>query len=428
MKFLKIFAIAIFFLNSFEKTEALFFKRHVSMYERFASFLIRVYADLSNLVFGISDVVIVSMSWETISIIAILIGSYVMYKRFKKGRHVTPNPNNTLQSGVNVFNSLQFDNSSGNSTVHAQSRVPYVTASVLKNPEIFKKGMDGKIWITVMESFLEESEKSEWVRITISYIDNSILKNFNNLNELLNDRENGFKLFKDQFLSYVTVNKVEKEITVNWLMFSDYKQSFNQSIREFGNNVIKMVQSLFPNTSDSNDCDKLMQERFVEGLNDTRLREEARTKMHKVKNFNKDKPFTINDLINYTECKHEGFEKTNINSNVSNNERLTTSDSDFAKRNYNSNFNNQNQYKKFAPSAEYQSQLRPFPKPNQNRNQVTFKQDPINHYPVENKPTVLTNGPNSNFKNKPIIGQAIFNNTLVRYLCDSGANCSTISH
>ena len=255
MKFLKFIAIAIFFLNSFEKTEALFYRRHVSMYERFVSVLIRVYTDLSNLVLGITDVVMVSISIETISTIALLLASYLMYKRFKKGRHVTPNPNNTIASGVNVFNSLQFDNSSRNSTMHAQSRVPYVTASILKNPEIFKKGMDGKIWITVMESFLKEFEKSEWVRITISYIDNSILKNFNYLDELLNDRENGFNHFKDQFLSYVSVNKVEKEITVNWLTFSDYKQGLNQSIRDFGNNIIKMVQTLFPNTSDSNDCD-----------------------------------------------------------------------------------------------------------------------------------------------------------------------------
>ncbi|CAF0841102.1 unnamed protein product [Brachionus calyciflorus] len=74
--------------------------------------------------------------------------------------------------------------------------------------------MDGKIWFTVMESFLKEYDESEWLRILISYIDNNLLRNFDNLESLLGDKEN----------------------------------------------------VLFPTSCDSSDCEKLIQDKFVEGL------------------------------------------------------------------------------------------------------------------------------------------------------------------
>ncbi|RNA03295.1 hypothetical protein BpHYR1_009971 [Brachionus plicatilis] len=60
--------------------------------------------------------------------------------------------------------------------------------------------MDGKSWMTVMESFLKDFDKSEWVRVAVSYIENQILKQFSNVESFLKDHENGFEQFKTAFL------------------------------------------------------------------------------------------------------------------------------------------------------------------------------------------------------------------------------------
>ncbi|CAF1079374.1 unnamed protein product [Brachionus calyciflorus] len=81
--------------------------------------------------------------------------------------------------------------------------------------------------------------------------------------------------------------------------------TLNQSISEFRHNVIQLAKSLFPNMANTNDLDKIIQERFVEGLHNVRLRELAHTKMHKMRMI---EIFTIIDLIKYINCKNNGFE------------------------------------------------------------------------------------------------------------------------
>ncbi|RNA34320.1 hypothetical protein BpHYR1_000167 [Brachionus plicatilis] len=94
------------------------------------------------MVCGVSKAVIVSMSFETVAFTCFMIFMFLLHKKFKKGRDGTPTPirnNNTLQSGVSVINSLQFDNSSRNEAMRTQTRMPFVIANIIKSPDIFRR-------------------------------------------------------------------------------------------------------------------------------------------------------------------------------------------------------------------------------------------------------------------------------------------------
>jgi len=102
------------------------------------------------------------------------------------------------------------------------------------------------------------------------------------------------------------------------------KQSLNESISDFGRSIIEMVNKLFPSVNECKDIDKIMQERFAEGLSDKKLREKVRSKMLKMRNITKDENFKILDLIKYAECKMASFDEDTVDTTKFG----TTSDSD----------------------------------------------------------------------------------------------------
>ncbi|CAF1046058.1 unnamed protein product, partial [Brachionus calyciflorus] len=186
-------------------------------------------------------------SIETLTLIILLIIGYGAYKLLIRGRHLTPESNKPKSNGwpstrISVINSMQCDNKRFNETMCDEARMPFLNTNFLRPPEVYQLGMDGKSWLTVLESYLRDFEQSEWLRITIMYLDNKILKCLENLDELLSDPKNGFQRFKVQFLGLVTVNdkKPTKLETINWGNLNGYKQE-SETIREYGQNIINMV-------------------------------------------------------------------------------------------------------------------------------------------------------------------------------------------
>ncbi|CAF0831318.1 unnamed protein product [Brachionus calyciflorus] len=166
---------------------------------------------------------------------------------------------------------MQYSGQRNHETRYREDRSDDVLMSVIRRPEVFRDGMDGKSWLTVLEIFLRDFNK-------------------NNIDEMLNDQINGYLKFKVRFLEITSVNNPKAISKVN-----------------FGESIIKIVKNLFPDMNNSSDVDKLVQDRFVDGLISPRLREQARTKMFKMKLIKKDPNFKIDDFIKYTICKNEGY-------------------------------------------------------------------------------------------------------------------------
>ncbi|RNA08394.1 hypothetical protein BpHYR1_001026 [Brachionus plicatilis] len=253
--------------------------------------------------------------------------------------------------------------------LRTENRNPAINTNILKFPDVFRKGID--------------------------------------------DHENGFEQFKTAFLRLVVPQAALTQSISNWTKLND----------------------VFPNLKGSIDLDHIIKERFVEGLFNIRLREVARTKMHKMRAFKRDEFFGIQSLIDYVDCKINGFDKNSSTVAMYTENNLYTSETDYnGKQKTTENNMNPNQKGSYQQQS-YNTQYYPY-----NRNQkkfVNFSQtqqsDQYQHQqhqqhkkPEEQKRSVneeilnVDSGQYKDFSN-PIFGQAILNNTLVKYLCDSDA-------
>ncbi|RNA40662.1 hypothetical protein BpHYR1_018713 [Brachionus plicatilis] len=277
---------------------------------------------------------------------------------------------------------MHVNNSNSNKECRTEDRNPAINTNILKFPDVFRKGMD--------------------------------------------DHEHGFEQFKTAFLRLVVPQATLTHSISNWTKLNEYKQRQNH---------------VFPNLECSIDLDHIIKERFVEGLFNVRLREVARTEMHKMRAFKPDEFFGIQSLIDYVNCKNNGFDKNSSTVAMYTKNNLFTSETDYnGKQMTTENNVNPNQKGSYQQQT-YNTQYNAY-----NRNQkkfVNFSQiqqsDQYQHQqhqqhkkPEEQKRSVneeilnVDSGQNKDFSN-PIYGQAILNNILVKYLCDSGARRSLIS-
>lgn len=270
----------------------------------------------------------------------------------------------------------------------------------------------------------------------------------------------------------------EKTDTLNLDKLADFKQSPRDSIYDYGEKLFQMIKRMFPTMENSDDIDRLSQERFVEGLLNQRLREKVRSKMLKMRNILNDKNFKFYDLVKYAECKEASYDSNNYNSKL-----VTSSDSDAyqnqntfnqnlqtynqnqsyqnnsgQKWNGNTNYYKNKRFNNYRPRNDYQREennyqsnfQQNFPtqtnqqtfqnQPQQNSNKVHFNETVTNKNQSEEricsveekeselKTVIMSNSQNSQIgRVKPIEGQAIFNNSLIKYMCDSGADRTIIN-
>ena len=157
---------------------------------------------------------------------------------------------------------MQLESSRNHTSVYGENRNFNVDSRSIKVPEVFKEGMDLKSWFILMDIYLKNFPKYEWLEVAISYIENKVLRKVKNLEELICTRS--YDDFKTKLFDELTVKP--REIPVKLERLTDYKQSQKDSIRDYGESIVNMVKKLFPNVNNSNDIDNIIQECFVNGL------------------------------------------------------------------------------------------------------------------------------------------------------------------
>lgn len=138
-----------------------------------------------------------------------------------------------------------------------------------------------------------------------------------------------------------------------------------------------------------------------------------------MRDIKRDESFKIQELINYADYKNESFDSCH------NDKRYATSESDRYGRNQQSNQNfvpyqkpKQNYNHKSFNGYNRNFQSHSQNKPNQNPNIETITNNIVLTLGLRN----IRNG-----ANEPIKGQALFNNTLINYMYDSGADVTIIN-
>ena len=203
-----------------------------------------------------------------------------------------------------IINAIQFGNEGSYKTLYSEARNWYA----VKTPNELKEGMDVKSWFIVLEIYLKQFQKTDWLDITISLLDNRVLRRILNLDACRNKPIKAFESFNRQLCDKFT-NTVIFKSTVNWDQLSDFKQSPRESIVDYWEKVTQLVKQIFPKTETSDDIDRLIQDRFVEGFYNQRLREKVRAKILKMRQIETEKVYKIQYLINYTDCKMSSFNK-----------------------------------------------------------------------------------------------------------------------
>ncbi|CAF0917547.1 unnamed protein product [Brachionus calyciflorus] len=116
---------------------------------------------------------------------------------------------------------MQLESSRNHTSVYCENRNLNVDNRSIKVPEVFKEGMDLKSWYILIEIYLKNFPKSEWLEVAISYVENKVLRKVKNLEELICPRS--YEDFKLKLFDALTVKP--REIPVKLERLTDYKQS-----------------------------------------------------------------------------------------------------------------------------------------------------------------------------------------------------------
>ncbi|RMZ99436.1 hypothetical protein BpHYR1_034093 [Brachionus plicatilis] len=141
--------------------------------------------------------IIVTIPMETVILIITLILVYLTI-RLIKGRPHTPTSIQTsscsASANVNFVNTMQFGNEGSFKTLYSEARNSYA----IKAPNELKEGMDVKSWFIVLKNYFKQFQKSDWLGIIISLVDNRVLRRIINLDACRNEPIKGFDSFKRQ--------------------------------------------------------------------------------------------------------------------------------------------------------------------------------------------------------------------------------------
>lgn len=247
---------------------------------------------------------------HTIEIIILIITTiafiYIATKVWK-GRHrysQLDKEKETKNKSISVHITNTNTSESRNSSITSSTTPTVEINQMINKPEILVDKTNIDIWLVKMEIYLKSIEKQHWYGIAISYIDNKFIKEENLETK---DLENQFETLKQQLLKIATTSKAMKtEKMIDYKAIGDRKQNLNETVEEYGNNLIQMATKLFPNV-DIEAQDESLKSQFANGLNSEYLREKLNWRI--LKQRRKSEKFTIKDAIAYAKDQNEAYQK-----------------------------------------------------------------------------------------------------------------------
>ncbi|RNA43579.1 hypothetical protein BpHYR1_048951 [Brachionus plicatilis] len=226
-------------------------------------------ANIFESVIGTMNWIIMNNQKEFIIALLVIIVLYLVSKgRHSKKEKTVSNSNaaNSSSTNVNLVNTVHCNKKLPNKP--SNDRLCDKNLAGIKIP-LLTEGYSLQNWMSILRK-----DKQEWLEVALSNIDENVIKTFQCSINQTNEPENA-KNFKN---------------------FFERNQRPNETIVAFASSLKAFVRENFPKT-DLETFEGIMKERFVEGLNNSRLREKCREKVKKSNRLQLEMSF--DDLLTY---------------------------------------------------------------------------------------------------------------------------------
>ena len=179
---------------------------------------------------------------------------------------------------------------------------------MINKPENLKDKTNISAWIEKIEAYLESVEQRHWYKITISFIDVHIMRD---IHIEKTSEEDKYQSLKKQLLKMEDkhIQKEKKVEKVDYKAIGERRQLESETIREYGNKLIQMITTLFPEVH-TESIDNWLKKIFADGVYNQELGKKIKWKM--IKKQRKQEKFNIQDAIEYAIDKNEAYENNEV--------------------------------------------------------------------------------------------------------------------
>ena len=262
---------------------------------------------------------------EIIILISIIIAIAYAIRKIWKGRHGNDenDKEETLKQTntavyVNIANTSNTASGLGDNKNNNNSNGTVELRSIINRPETLENKEYISTWVKKMEIYLEAVDKQNWYKAAISFINIKLLQEIDTINietkSIENNQENSnevenYETLKKQLLSMIEKDKsVVIQKIIDFKAISERKQQENETIEEYGSNLIQMATQMFPNVN-LDALDESLKNQFANGIFNSTLSERIKWKI--IKQRRKNEKFNIKDAITYAKDQIEAYNLIN---------------------------------------------------------------------------------------------------------------------
>jgi ethanolamine utilization protein EutQ (cupin superfamily) len=366
-------------------------------------------------------------------------------------------PNIPFNANVQVVNSVHSParrslSPDGDGIIDEDARAP------VSKPRVFTKGMNVRGWIIKLENYLNKFNKKTWLDSAIGLLDEKCFEDMKPVDQYRSDPDGYEKLKQDLLMNFRSIDANSgNDNEINCIIFRT--QYENETVGGYAQLFTEAANKTFGRVV--GEVDHILQDNFAEGLFNQKVREATKEKKLTEKN-KRNSNFKIKDLIDFAVIKDGSIDKSIDFSSCSQpsninmvGENQNNSRNEYDGRDKNKQYQHRNQatqspnnkgyYFRDKPKIDYkeggqrnkQAESKGSPG-NPNDRKCPDSKDKRNQYDFNNNDDGIINyvGSTSSKKSrrsrrskvyKPIRGKAIFNNTLIDYQCDNGADRTIIN-
>ena len=211
----------------------------------------------------------------------------------------------TPTTNIHVINNLTNPKTEAHKTNTSCSSISNLNLDNMSRPDKFTVDQEIRPWLKQMELYLELINQSKCTNIVLSFLSKEVLLEIGEL-EQYREQDGNKKLINNLLDSYCWSGSSDTDEKITLEEWMAKKQKW-QTISDYGEQLIQTAKSVFKDVT-VEQLDDILQQRFIDGLENKRLKEECTFQKIDQKEIKNNK-FNINDLIKFAIAKEASLKK-----------------------------------------------------------------------------------------------------------------------